>query len=532
MPRQPGAISSHQRHELRGYARGRRALSHLALARKYRPRTFGEVLAQKHVGETLRNAIKADRVSHAYLFAGPRGIGKTTMARILAMALNCPHRGEDAEPCGVCEGCRRIWSGQSSMDVVEIDAASNRGVEDARRLRERASYLPSGESRFKVYIVDEAHMLTREAWNALLKILEEPPPRVIFVFATTEVQKIQQTAAPILSRCQRFDFRRPSEAVIEQRLGEVAQGEGVSVEPEALRLLARQANGGMRDGLSLLDQVLALGGESLTADKVAEVLGVVSEEWYLQALECIAERKAAGVLPFVDRLVRNGYDIVEFHHGLFGRVRTVLQLVLDQASGDAPETWKAEYLALAQRFSSGDLLRMLRMASDLEVEGSLRRTEHPRALVELLLLRMCYLDRTVELEEVLGALKGGASLGREPLGRPESGERPTLDSAAKSFADSRSPAPSPARPVGLTKSRASPRKRPPRKAPVSSARPSGKGFADRVMAEAARTEGSRRKGHKRKARTSLGDREARALEALPFMLEGKKILDLELIETD
>src|ERR1700741_3925138 len=231
----------------------------LALARKYRPKSFADVAVQSHGSNTLRGAIARGKVAHGYLLSGPRGVGKTTLARVLAMALNCENKREDGEPCGVCVSCQRIWSGASSLDVVEIDAASNRGVDDARELRERAMYAPSGDDRFKVYIVDEAHMLTREAWNALLKILEEPPPRVVFVFATTEPQKIAQSAAPGLSRLQRFDFRRIGPHAIVARLKQVLAEEKLAAEDDALHLIAKSADGGMRDGLSLLDQVLSFG---------------------------------------------------------------------------------------------------------------------------------------------------------------------------------------------------------------------------------------------------------------------------------
>jgi DNA polymerase-3 subunit gamma/tau len=295
-------------------------MKHTTLYRKWRPRAFSGIVGQEAVVRTLRRAIETDRVSHAYLFSGPRGTGKTSTAKVLAMGVNC-EKGPTAEPDGTCESCRAIV-GNSSLDVLEMDAASNRGIDEIRDLRDKVNLAPAS-GRVKVYIIDEVHMLTAEAFNALLKMLEEPPEHVVFVLATTEKHKVLPT---IISRCQSFDFRRPGIETLTEKLAEISEAEGIEVEPEALTVIAREGRGSFRDAEGLLDQLSSFSEGSITASMVRELLGGVGPEALVEVTYALSERKAADALLVVDRLSNEGKDLGQFVVELLGHLRNLMLL--------------------------------------------------------------------------------------------------------------------------------------------------------------------------------------------------------------
>ncbi|MSS70350.1 MAG: DNA polymerase III subunit gamma/tau [Candidatus Latescibacteria bacterium] len=386
-------------------------MSYVVMARKWRPLVFEDVIAQSHVTVTLQNAVRAGRTAHAYLFSGPRGSGKTTTARILAKALNCD-QGPTPTPCNRCRACESINRG-TSPDVLEIDAASNRGIDEIRSLREKVIIGVSKQSGHKVYIIDEVHMLTQEAFNALLKTLEEPPAHVIFILATTERHRVPAT---ILSRCQHFPFRRiPSEDIVRQ-LAHIARQEGIEIPEEALFLIARRADGAMRDAQSVLDQVVAFAGTSITEEAVREALGILDQDLFFRVTDAALERDRVAGLNLIEELTGQGGDVGEFARGLLEHLRNLLVCKI-QGGGrslDLSEADRLRYQACGERFSEQDLQRMIQMVADLDRD--IGDAIQPRFYLEIAILKLIAMEPAVLIEDLLDRLgrleerlKGGLS---------------------------------------------------------------------------------------------------------------------------
>ena len=371
-------------------------MAYMALYRKWRPDNFANLVGQDHVSRTLANAIKSGRIGHAYLFTGPRGTGKTSTARILAKALNCEH-GPTTEPCNKCEACQRINSG-SSMDVFEVDAASNRGIDEIRDLRETVKFAPVN-GRYKVYIIDEVHMLSRDAFNALLKTLEEPPAHVVFIMATTEVYKVPAT---IQSRCQRYDFKRITIEDIFNRLKTVVADMDIEVEDDALRMIAVKADGGMRDALSILDQCIALSEQSLTIDRVQQLLGLVGKEWLDKLVGALQSKDAAAVLTMVDEIIRTGKDLQQVLGELGIHFRG---LMIFKAAGlvDGVDYYSQTDESIKKQaagFTQEQIIWIIRRIH--EAANEVKWSPQPRIAVEAALLEICQRDNLMNTASTMG----------------------------------------------------------------------------------------------------------------------------------
>jgi DNA polymerase-3 subunit gamma/tau len=381
-------------------------MSYLVLARKWRPQVFEEVVGQRPITQTLQNAISQNRVAHAFLFTGARGVGKTSTARILAKALNC-EAGPRTDPCNQCSSCQEITRG-SSMDVIEIDGASNRGIDEIRELRENVRYTPA-KSRYKIYIIDEVHMLTREAFNALLKTLEEPPPHIIFVFATTEPHKIPAT---ILSRCQRYDFKRIPLKEIVDSLKRIVEEEKVKISETGLFSIAQESEGSLRDAQSLLDQVISYGGRDIRDEDLINVLGLIDRKILYDAIEAIADRNAERCMEIVEHIYHYGYDLQHFCRELLQYFRNLILLKVSQKPEGLMDILKEEFEILrkqAERFQFDQLNHLFSLL--LKGEEEIAQSTFPRVMLEMTLIRMAALRPVLPIDEILKKLesldKGG-----------------------------------------------------------------------------------------------------------------------------
>ena len=384
-------------------------MSYLVLARKWRPQNFEEVIGQRPITQTLQNAISQNRVAHAFLFTGARGVGKTSTARILAKSLNC-EQGPQINPCNQCKTCSEISHG-TSMDVIEIDGASNRGIDEIRELRENVRYTPA-KSRYKIYIIDEVHMLTREAFNALLKTLEEPPPHIIFIFATTEPHKIPTT---ILSRCQRYDFKKIPLKEIGTSLKRIVEEEKVQVSQRGLFSIAQASEGSMRDAQSLLDQVISYGGQDIRDEDIAEVLGLIDRRVLYNTIEAIAGKDAGRCVEIIDQVYRYGYDLQNFCRELLQYLRNLIVMKVSRQPEGLMELPKEELEVLknqAEKFQFDQLNHLFSLL--LKGEEEVAQSTFPRTALEMTLIRMATLRSVLPIDEVMKRLEGLEKLPPSP----------------------------------------------------------------------------------------------------------------------
>jgi DNA polymerase III subunit gamma/tau len=373
-------------------------MSYVVIARRWRPQQFDEIIAQEHVSKTLSNAIANNRIAHAYIFTGPRGIGKTTTARILAKALNC-EKGPTPTPCNECASCKAITQG-NSLDVLEIDGASNRGIDEIRNLRENIRFTPT-IGQYRIYIIDEVHMLTKEAFNALLKTLEEPPSHALFIFATTEIHKVPAT---ILSRCQRFDFKRIPIKTIINHLKHICDADNIKVEDDALLQIAKKADGSMRDSQSILDQIISFSGDKITFEDVAQALGVIHQDLYFNISELILEKDLKGIILQTQEIFNSGYDLTEFLMGLEEHFRNILITVSTGSTEliETSEDYLKRYKEIAPKYNENDLVAVLQIISDTVF--SVKNSQQPQLKFELGLIKITKLPAAKDLESLLEKL--------------------------------------------------------------------------------------------------------------------------------
>ncbi|MBK7630367.1 MAG: DNA polymerase III subunit gamma/tau [Ignavibacteriales bacterium] len=377
-------------------------MAYQVTARKWRPQKFEDVVGQEHITSTLKNAIKTNRIAHAYIFTGPRGVGKTTTARILAKALNCENP-KDFEPCNECAMCKTINDSQT-MDIIEIDGASNRGIDEIRTLRESVKYAPT-RGKYKIYIIDEVHMLTKESFNAFLKTLEEPPAHTIFVFATTDIHKVPLT---IISRCQRFDFRRIQLETIKSTLSNIAKQEKINIDDKTLTLISKKADGALRDAQSLFDQVISFCGDKIDSETVAKMLNLIDDDLFFTISDAILEKDFNVVFQTTEKIYQNGWDFIDFNDGLLEHFRNILTVILTEKTElvETAEVYRTKYANYIETFSKGDLLRILNYLSKLQQE--LRYSNNQKLKIEIALTNLVGLEKSATLSEIISGLESGS----------------------------------------------------------------------------------------------------------------------------